>query len=117
MAASRRQRRLGKQPKLGESNGVVRPELRPPGRKSAPKPLDDPRSRFKLHRMPLPIVEAHGLDLPEARERPGETDGTVLPAGKHNQRPLMRPGGCGRHLVLGLRRHRPTASRRICLKA
>ena len=42
--------------------------------------------RLKLDPVALAVVEADGLDAAEALERPGETDGRILAAGKQDER-------------------------------
>jgi hypothetical protein len=51
----------------------------------------------QLHRVPLAVVEAHGLDPPVALQRPGQADGGILSAGEQHEgarglvhRPHMR---------------------------
>ena len=57
-------------------------------------PSTDGQARLHLHPMALAVVEAHGLDPPIARKRPGQADRGVLPAGEQ-------------HKGAGLLSHRP----------
>jgi len=61
---------------------VVVAELAVPCRKLAAQAFDDRPPAIELDAVALAVVEADGLDVLEALERPGEAGGRVLAAGK-----------------------------------
>jgi hypothetical protein len=63
---------------------MVVAKTRGPFRAQAPQAFANGRPHRKLHRMALAVVEADSLDACEALERPGETDGGILPAGEQH---------------------------------
>jgi hypothetical protein len=59
-------------------------QARCPARKLLAYLLNDNFSAVELDAVALAVVEADGLDLLEALERPGEAGGRILPAGKED---------------------------------
>jgi predicted carbohydrate-binding protein with CBM5 and CBM33 domain len=62
---------------IAQARFPVRPQLSHVRAKSA--------AHGELNGMPLAIIEADGLDAREALERPSETNGRILSAGKENE--------------------------------
>src|SRR5262245_16495034 len=77
-----RERRIRDLGERGELDEMVLAEPVCPARAQIHYMVEHARSRQKLGRIPLAIVEADGFDPEESFERPGEADCRILPAGE-----------------------------------
>ena len=91
-----RHRRLAEALQHGRVDHVILTQTAGPGRVQAGKPGPHILPAGQLHRMALAIIEADRLDLFIALQRPCETGGRILPAGKQDERTGV--GGSGGHL-------------------
>ena len=78
-----------------ELDQVVVAEPRPPVGIERRQVLADARAQFELDGMALAVVEADGLHAGEARQRPGQADGGILPAGEQHEGGVVGEGHAG----------------------
>jgi hypothetical protein len=86
------QRGVGDRAERVEPQEMILAEPHLPGGLQRPNPLAQARPDLKLDCMALAIIEPDRLHLRETFQRPGETDGRVLAAGKKNERLFSRKG-------------------------
>ncbi len=94
--------RLGGQGRVGQlaENIHIQQGIRPQA--GRPKRIQRGQTRAQalaagqFHAVALPIVKAQCQNTPEPAQRPGQTGGGILPAGKDDQRLLLSKGGGGK---------------------
>jgi len=75
-----------------EIDDAIIAETRGPVRKRSLDCGEHGAAALQLDAVALAIIEAHGLHVLEARQRPGETGRGILAAGKQYQRPIAHDG-------------------------